>query len=197
MLHKLSLVCKFVDDFFCSWFSKFYELYLIQDSFGSGMCPKTSCAWNCTSKGFCCNFLDLVGRQSPQGLSCDIFYKHSQLEYAGIEMIRMFHVHSNISMTTKLGVINNQFHIYLKLCSCKKFFVFQMVNLIVFPKANDYPLKVLLKRTQGLLLKEKFTFGILTFGIFKMIFIVVTYEIRVFFEGAQKEIFSTIFKKTL
>jgi hypothetical protein len=28
-------------------------------------------------------------------------------------------------------------------------------------------------------------------------FIVVTYEIRVFFKGAQKEVFSSIFKKTL
>jgi hypothetical protein len=174
MLHKLSLVRRFVDDFFVPDFPNSMNfMYLIQDSFGSGMCPKTSCAWNCTSKGFCCNFLDLVVRQSPQGLSCDIFYKHSQLEYAGIEMIRMLHVYSNISMTTKLGVINNQFHIYLKLCSCKKFFVFQMVNLIVFLKANNYPLKVLLKRTQGLLLKEKFTFGILTFGIFKMILLQV------------------------
>jgi hypothetical protein len=27
--------------------------------------------------------------------------------------------------------------------------------------------------------------------------IVVTYEIRVFFEGAEKEVFSSIFKKTL
>ncbi len=27
--------------------------------------------------------------------------------------------------------------------------------------------------------------------------IVVTYEIRIFFEGAQKEVFSSIFKKTL
>jgi len=27
--------------------------------------------------------------------------------------------------------------------------------------------------------------------------IVVTYETRVFFEGAQKEVFSSIFKKTL
>jgi hypothetical protein len=29
------------------------------------------------------------------------------------------------------------------------------------------------------------------------IVIVVTYEIRVFFEGAQKEVFSSIFKKAL
>jgi hypothetical protein len=28
-------------------------------------------------------------------------------------------------------------------------------------------------------------------------FIVVTYEIRVFFEGAQKEVFSNIFKKNI
>jgi hypothetical protein len=40
-----------------------------------------------------CNFLDLTVRQIPQGLSCDIFDKRSQPEYAGIEMIRMPHVH--------------------------------------------------------------------------------------------------------
>jgi hypothetical protein len=71
-------------------------------------------------------------RQSHQGLSCDIFDKHSQPEYAGIEMIRMPHVHSDISMTVKLGVINSQFYKFLRLCSCKKFFVFQMVSLIAF-----------------------------------------------------------------
>jgi hypothetical protein len=58
---------------------------------------------------FSCNFLDLVVRQSPQGLSCDIFDKRSQPEYADIEMIRMPDVHSNISITAKLGVINSQF----------------------------------------------------------------------------------------
>jgi hypothetical protein len=104
-----------------------------------------------------------------QGLSCDIFDKCSQPEYAGIDMIRMPHVHSNISMTAKLGVINSQFHRFLRLCSCKKFFVFQMVNLIVFLKAKGYPFKVLLKRTRGLVLNEKFLFGISAFGIFRMI----------------------------
>jgi hypothetical protein len=69
----------------------------------------------------------------------------------------------------KLGVINSQFYRFLRLCSCKKFFVFQMVSLIVFLKAKGYPLKVLLKRTRGLVLKEKFLFGISTFGIFRMI----------------------------
>ncbi len=81
-------------------------------------------------------------RQSPQGLSCDNFDKRSQPEYAGIEMIRMPHVHSNISMSAKLGVINSQFYRLLRLCSCKKFFVFQMVSLIVFLKAKGHALKV-------------------------------------------------------
>jgi len=44
-------------------------------------------------------------KQNPQGISCDIFDKHPQPEYAGIDMICMPHVHSNISITTKLGVI--------------------------------------------------------------------------------------------
>jgi len=93
----------------------------------------------------------------------------NQSMQAGIEMIRMPHVHSNISMTAKLGVINSQFYRFLRLCSCKKFFVSQMVSRIVFLKAKDYPLKVLVKRTRGLVLKEKFLFGISTFGIFRMI----------------------------
>jgi hypothetical protein len=83
-------------------------------------------------------------------------------------MIRMPHVHSNISMTAKLGVINSQIYRFLRLCGCK-FFVSQMVSFIVFLKAKGYPLKVLLKRTRVLLLKEKFLFGISAFGIFRMI----------------------------
>ncbi len=89
-------------------------------------------------------------RQSLQGLSCDIFDKHFQPKYASIEMIRMPHVHSNISMIAKLGVVNSQFYKFLRLCSCKKFFVFEMVKLIIFFKAKDYPLKDLLKRTRRL-----------------------------------------------
>ncbi len=134
VLHSLSLVCRFVVGLFVPDFADF-ENFMYQDSFGSVICPKTSCELNCTSKGFSCNFLDLNVRQSPEGLSCDIFDKLSEPEYAGIEMIRMPHVHSNISMTVKLGVINSQFYRFLRLCSCKKFFVFQMVSLIVFLKA--------------------------------------------------------------
>jgi hypothetical protein len=78
-------------------------MYLNQDSFGSGIYPKASCELNCTSKGLSCNFLDLAVRQSTQGLSGDIFYKCSQPRYAGIEMIRMLHVHANTSITANLG----------------------------------------------------------------------------------------------
>ncbi len=169
VLHRLSLVCRFVDDLFVPDFPHFVNfIYLNQDSIGSSIYPKTSCELNCMSKGFSCNFLDLAVRQSPQGLSCDIFDKRTQPEYAGIELIRMPHVHSNISMTVKLGVINSQFYRLLRLCSCK-FFVFQMVSLIIFLQAKDYLLKVLLKRTRGFLIKEKFLFGISAFGIFRMV----------------------------
>jgi hypothetical protein len=46
---------------------------------------------------------------SPQGILCDYFDKRSQPEYAGIEMIYVPLIHSNISITAKLGVINSQF----------------------------------------------------------------------------------------
>jgi hypothetical protein len=84
-------------------------------------------------------------------------------------MIRMPHVHSNISITAKLGVINSHFYRFLRLCSCKKFFVFQMVSLVVLLKIKGYPLKQFLKRTRGSLNKENFHFGISAFGVFRMI----------------------------
>jgi hypothetical protein len=170
VVHRLSLVCGFVDNLFVPDFPDFENfMYLNQGSFGSGIYPETSCELNCMSKDFSCKFLDLTVRQSPQGLSCDIFDKHSEPEYAGIEMIRMPHVHSIISMTAKLWVTNSQFYRFLRLCSFKKLFVFQMVSLVVFLKVKGYHLKILLKRTRGLLIKEKFLFGISTFGIFKTI----------------------------
>jgi hypothetical protein len=67
VLHSLSLVRRFVDDLFVPDFPDFENfMYLIQDSFGSGIYPKTSCRLNCTSKGFSCNFLDLTVRQSSR-----------------------------------------------------------------------------------------------------------------------------------
>jgi hypothetical protein len=121
------------------------------------------------SEGFSYNFLDLAVRRSPQGLSCDILDKPSQPEYAGIEMIRMPDVHSNISITVKLGVINSQFYRFLRLCSCNKLFVFHMVSLIFLLKVKGYPLKILLKRIRGLLDKEQFPLGISAFGVLRMI----------------------------
>jgi hypothetical protein len=44
-----------------------------------------------------------------------------------------------------------------------------MVSFIVFLKAKGYPLKKILKRTRGLLLKEKILFGISAFGILRVI----------------------------
>jgi hypothetical protein len=141
VLHRLSLVHRFVDDLFVPDFPDFQNfMYLNQGSFGSSIYPKSSHELNCTSKGFSCNLLDLAVRQSPQGLSCDIFDKPSQPENAGIEMIRMPHVHSNISITAKLGVINSELYRFLRLCSCNKFFIFQMVSLMFFLK---YSLKIL------------------------------------------------------
>lgn len=60
---------------------------------------------------------------------------------AGVEMIRMPHVHSNISMPGKLGFINSLFYRFLKFCSCKEFFVLQMVSLIVLLKVKELPFK--------------------------------------------------------
>jgi len=44
-----------------------------------------------------------------------------------------------------------------------------MASVIDFLKVNGYPSKILLERTKGLLIKEKFLFGISAFDIFKMI----------------------------
>ncbi len=57
----------------------------------------------------------------------------------------------------------------LRLCSCKEFFVSEMASLIVLLQNKGITLKILLKRTRGLLSKEKFLFGISTFGVFRMI----------------------------
>ncbi len=48
-----------------------------------------------------------------------------------------------------------------------------LVSLIVFLKAKGYSFKVLLKRTRGLVLKEKFLSRIFAFGIFRMILLQV------------------------
>ncbi len=50
MLHRLSLVGRFVDDLFVPDFPDFENfMYLEQDSFGSIIYPETSCELNSTS----------------------------------------------------------------------------------------------------------------------------------------------------
>jgi hypothetical protein len=119
--------------FSVSFWVCFWSSFLFPKLFWWRHIPK-NILWVELYVGFSCNFLDPAVRQSPQGLSWDIFDKCSQPEYAGNEMIRMPQVYSNISITAKLGVINSQFYRFLRLCSCKKFFVFQMVSLIVLLK---------------------------------------------------------------
>ncbi len=91
------------------------------------------------------------------------------LTFAVVLTCTSVHLLQFVDALAKLGVINSQFYRFLRLCSCKKFFVFQLVSLLVFLKAKGYPLRVLLKRTRGLVLKEKFLFGTSAFGIFRMI----------------------------
>jgi hypothetical protein len=75
-------------------------------------------------------------------------------------MIKILHVHFNISLTAKLGVVNSRLYRFLRFYSWKKFLVFEMVSLIVFLKVKGYPFKVFLKRTRGLVFREEFLFAI-------------------------------------
>ncbi len=84
-------------------------------------------------------------------------------------MICMHHVHSNVSVTAKLGVLNSQFYRFWRLCCSKDVFISEMVSLIFLLKNKGYLLKIMLKRTRGLLSEEKFLFGISAFGVFQMI----------------------------
>jgi hypothetical protein len=82
---------------------------------------------------------------SPQGILCDIFVKCSEPKYKGIEMICMPHAHSNISIIVKLGVINSQFYEFGTLCSCERFFVSQMLNVIILLKNKGLPYRDFVK----------------------------------------------------
>jgi hypothetical protein len=98
-------------------------------------------------------------------ISYDIFHKRSQPEYAGIDMMHMPCVHSNISVTARLDITYSQFHSFFRHCSSPVFFVSQMVSLIILLKNKGYTLKILLKRTRALLNKVKFYFGISMFRV--------------------------------
>jgi hypothetical protein len=59
VLHRLSLVRRFVDDLFVPDFPDLENfMYLDQYFFGGSTYPKSSRKLNCTSKGFSCNFLN-------------------------------------------------------------------------------------------------------------------------------------------
>jgi hypothetical protein len=68
-------------------------------------------------------------------------------------MICMPHAHSNISIIVKLGVINSQFYEFVTLRTCERFFVSQMVDVIILLKNKGLPLEILLKRIRKLLNK--------------------------------------------
>ncbi len=117
---------------------------------------------------FSCNFLDLAVRQSPQGLSCDIFDKHSQQSMQVLKWLEclMFIPISQLLWSWGLSIVNFTgswgFVVVISFLSFT-------VSLIVLLKVKGYPLKILLKRTRGLLDKEQFPIGISAFGVFRMI----------------------------
>ncbi len=82
------------------------------------------------------------------------------------DIIRMPDVLSNIFITAKLGIVNSQFYTIFRLCSSKFFFISQMISLIALLKSKGYPLKIVLKRSRGLLDIEEFLVGISVFGVF-------------------------------
>ncbi len=93
---------------------------------------------NCTYICFLCNFLDFASNPTPRGLLYDISDKP---EYAGIDMIHMPHIQSNICISVKVGIINSQFYRFLRLCNSKVFFTSQMVGLAVLWEDKGYPLR--------------------------------------------------------
>jgi hypothetical protein len=93
------------------------------------------------------------------GLSFDIFDKFTQQEYACIDIICILHVHSNIYITAKLGIINCPFYRFLSHFSSKYF--------LHFSDGQSYcpseQLRLQLKTAKCLLNREKFLFAIQRF----------------------------------
>jgi hypothetical protein len=57
---------------------------------------KYSCELNCTSNGFCCNFLYLAINHGHRGLLYAIFDEHTHADYADIDMINMPQVYFSV-----------------------------------------------------------------------------------------------------
>jgi hypothetical protein len=122
------------------------------------MFPKTSCGLNYISKDFSCNLLDLDVKRRLQD---NILYylviflaNNTRQKYVGIDMIHMPHVHSNIFIITKLGVMNSQFYRILRFCNFKDSFISRMVNLIFLLKNKSCPSKILYKGIECCLIKN-------------------------------------------
>jgi hypothetical protein len=75
-------------------------------------------------------------------------------KYVSIDMIHMPHVHSNIFIITKLGIMNSQFYRILRFCKFKDFLISCMVNLIFLLKNKSYPLNILYRGIEFCLIKN-------------------------------------------
>ncbi len=162
----MPLVCRFVDDLFVLNFSNFESfMYLNQDSLNKITClQKHLVGWIIFSKDFSCNLLDLDVKRSFQD---NILYylvifliDNTRKKYVGIEMIHMPHVHSNIFIITKFGIMNSQFYRILRFCTFKDSFISHMVNLIFLLKNKRYPLKILYRGIECCLIKDNVFFDI-------------------------------------
>ncbi len=116
-----------------------FEKYILRPS--SYIFHQSSCL--CTKEDLCLFLVvNLFWFFCFYCLSCDIVEKRSQLEYASVELIWMPPVRSNISRTTELWVINNQFHRFLSLCGCNGH---PHDQSCCFLKAKGHPFEGLLK----------------------------------------------------
>ena len=169
-LHKLCNVRQFVDDLFVCDIPSFQEfMYMSASSLGRGIYPKEFCELNCTSNSDCCAFLDLKIFQTPMSLEVDIYDKRLEPEYANLNIIRMPHIFSNISLIAKYGVICSQLFRFSRLCSNKISFIIQSCHLILLLVEKGYSFKKILKKVRSFLNCSKFIFGISSFGMFKLI----------------------------
>ena len=80
------------------------------------------------------------------GLEVDVYDKRLELEYANLDIIRMPHIFSNISLTTKYGAICSQLFRFSRLCSSKIAFIIQSCGLILLLVKKGYSFKKIFKK---------------------------------------------------
>jgi hypothetical protein len=74
---------------------------------------------NCPSNGFSCNFLDVAMNPSPRDIFGVNFNKLTQLQYAGIDMIFIPRVHSNLFVGHYQQSVLDVFFKCLRCCGSK------------------------------------------------------------------------------